>query len=485
MSDPTGYRGYPEQQPDIGYPGYPHQAPPVEPYPSETTAAEPYQDSYPEPYPGPYPDQYPAGPGGLPPEQRSPRDAPPPQGYPDTAYPPPPGYAEQQQPFEEAGEGWDADPEPAVDEEAPTSRKLRRKRHRQRRKGSAALVLSLVVLAAGLGGGGYYGFLFVRDTIGPGADYDGPGNGESIVEVEKGDTTSRIGERLQADDVVRSSRAFVVAASNNPRGNQVQPGAYKLRKQMRAAEALNLLLDAKSRLDLLTVPEGLWVSETFGRIDGASEQITLAGLEAAAKNPAAVGLPSMARGNYEGFLFPSRYELHDRPDAARLLQQMTGRFTKTATDLDLVNKARSLGRSPYEIVVVASLVQAEARHQEDMGKVARVIYNRLAGKQTWQRKLQFDSTLNYLSKKRNKLRWTTREWQALVSPYNTYLNPGLPPGPICNPGENALRAALEPTPGDWLYFVTVNPSTGQTKFTADYGEFQQLKEEYKQNYKGN
>jgi len=126
--------------------------------------------------------------------------------------------------------------------------------------------------------------------------------------------------------------------------------------------------------------------------------------------------------------------------------------------------AGKLGKTPREIVNIASLIQAEAQEPEDFGRVSRVIYNRLSQNVA----LGFDSTINY-AKGRSTLDTTTKDTQ-YQSPYNTYLHKGLPPGPIDNPGHDALEAALNPTPGNWLYFVTVKP--GDTRFTASYAEHQ-------------
>ena len=122
-------------------------------------------------------------------------------------------------------------------------------------------------------------------------------------------------------------------------------------------------------------------------------------------------------------------------------------------------------------MIIASLVQAEG-HPNDYGKVSRVIYNRLAAGMP----LQLDATVNYVLKK-SEINLSPDQI-ATDSPYNTYKNTGLPPTPINQPGEAAMTAALQPDEGDWLYFVAVNPDTGETKFTSDYNEFLQFKKEF-------
>ncbi|HZC26972.1 MAG TPA: endolytic transglycosylase MltG, partial [Actinopolymorphaceae bacterium] len=174
-------------------------------------------------------------------------------------------------------------------------------------------------------------------------------------------------------------------------------------------------------------------------------------------------LPSYAKGRPEGFLFPATYDIDPGTTAASILHEMTGRYADVEKKLGLVAGAHNLHRSPLEVVTVASLVEAEARRPEDYGRIARVIYNRLGD----DRRLQLDSTVHYAINTYTRPSTTAKE-RANPSPYNTYVHAGLPPGPINSPGERALNAALHPTPGTWLYFVTVNPDSGLTKFATTF-----------------
>ncbi len=165
----------------------------------------------------------------------------------------------------------------------------------------------------------------------------------------------------------------------------------------------------------------------------------------------------MPRATPEGFLFPATYDVAPDATAESTLKQL---FKAYDTAADKAGVTRT-NRTPYEIVIIASLVEAEARHAEDYGKVARVVYNRLEKGMP----LQFDSTVNYALNADKQI--VTNQDLGVDSPYNTYKNTGLPPGPINSPGLAALQAAVNPTAGDWLYFVTTNPKTGETKF-ADH-----------------
>jgi len=199
----------------------------------------------------------------------------------------------------------------------------------------------------------------------------------------------------------------------------------------------------------LTVPEGQRAGQIYAAADKALK--VPAGSTAKAAERTHLDLPDAAQGNPEGYLYPATYPVRSDTTPASLLSYMV-----TTAGRHLADEGISSDRT----VVIASIVQAEADRPADMGKVARVITNRLAHHMP----LQMDSTLNY-ALHRSTLR-TSHADTRLHSPYNTYRNPGLPPTPIDSPGADALKAAGAPPAGDWLYFVTVAP--GDTRFTADY-----------------
>ena len=237
----------------------------------------------------------------------------------------------------------------------------------------------------------------------------------------------------------------------------IQPGEYEMRKEMKAADALAVLLDpANRKVAMVTIPEGMWASDVYATLSKATGH-PVSDYEAAAKDPAALGLPTSAKGNVEGYLFPASYEFSSKNSAAEQLRVMVGKAVSQLARLG-VN-----GEQAQRVMTVASIVEAEGRNPEDGPKIARVIENRLAAKT----RLQLDSTVSYVTRTRTVT--TTDAQRATPSPWNTYLVDGLPPGPIDNPGTAAIQAAVAPAPGPWLYFVAVNPATGETKFatTAD------------------
>jgi UPF0755 protein len=229
---------------------------------------------------------------------------------------------------------------------------------------------------------------------------------------------------------------------------------------MSGKAALDLLLQPSSRLvSRVTLPEGLTAAVTLQKV-AAATHVPLDQLQAAAANPAAIGLPPYAGGKVEGFLFPATYDFEPNTTPTEMLQAMVDRTQKALDGLAVPADQR------MHVLTEASIVQAEGKTPDDMAKIARVLDNRLAAGMP----LQLDTTVNYANGKNGVT--TTAQDRANPSPYNTYAHPGLPPGPIGNPGEDAIRAVLAPAQGSWLYFVVVNPDTGETRFATTPQEAQ-------------
>jgi UPF0755 protein len=352
----------------------------------------------------------------------------------------------------------------------------RRSRRRRRPSVLGRLVLLLVVLAVLIGiptvlfiGGSS---LLHRLGSSPPADYAGSGSGSVVVQVHPGDSLAKVGATLEHAGVVKSVGAFTDAAAGDETATSLQPGFYRLHKRMSGAAALTLLESKGSRVaSSVTVPEGDTLAQAV-RIIAARTPLRVRALEAAVKSPKA--LPAYARGRAEGFLYPATYAFDPGTTARSAIDQLVQQFDKHATELGLVAGAQALGRTPYDVVTVASILEKEAGVSSDFPKVARVVYNRLAKGMP----LQLDSTLNYVLTQR-KGHLTIQDLQN-PSAYNTYRHTGLPPTPIGNPGSAALAAALHPAQGDWLYFVTIDKQ-GHSAFTSSYSQFLRLKAQAKRN----
>jgi UPF0755 protein len=350
--------------------------------------------------------------------------------------------------------------QPQVRTRAERRHTARPKRRRGRRSGCLFIALAIVAVAA------FAAYTVLRPVVDgflESNDYPGPGTGEVQVVVNDGDTGSAIGATLEKADVVKSAGAYLDAAAGDSRAAAIQPGTYTMRKQMSAAGALAILLDPKNRsVPRVTVREGLWKSEVFAALSKGTG-VPVADYTKAAKDASALGLPSVAKGNIEGYLYPATYEFPVKATAAQQLKIMVAH---AVTQLE---KAGVDEASYQKTLIVASIVEGEAG-VADRGKVARVIENRLdnpTGPTVGL--LQMDSTVNYALQKRGNLTKTEYD-SAKSNPYDTYAHKGLPPGPISSPGAAAIEAAANPTPGPWFYFVTVNYDTGETLFATTQAE---------------
>ncbi|MGB3256745.1 MAG: endolytic transglycosylase MltG [Ornithinimicrobium sp.] len=335
--------------------------------------------------------------------------------------------------------------------------------HRRRRSPLVrwgSIVAALAVVAVG----GYFALQVVSglipsfqsggDTV---ADYPGPGGSEVAIEVPPGAGGGQIAEILAENDVVASPAAFAAAAAVNPESVSIQPGSYSMLEQMSAEQALERMLDPEFRnVNGVTVREGLWKAEVF-EVLAAQTDNDLADYEAV--DPADLDLPAAAGGEMEGYLFPDTYAFGPDDSPQEQLRKMVDLGKQKYADLGLEGEALS------EAIIKGSLIQAEGAFSDDLPKIARVIDNRLAEDQP----LGFDSTVHFIFQERGRAGTSDRQRDS-DSPYNTYKVVGLPPGPINSPGTAAIEAGMDPADGPWLYFVTTNPSTGETKFAVTFEE---------------
>ena len=342
-----------------------------------------------------------------------------------------------------------------------------------RRRGGIASCLVLLLVAGVVGAVVVAAVALGRDKLGAldagPEDYEGPGKGSVLFEVQSGDSLAEMGRNLKARGVVKSVEAFTEAAADEEDSTSIQAGFYELRRELPAADVVAVLVDPDNMVqETVTVPEGLRVEDTL-RTLAKGTGIPLRDFEAAAEDPRAIGLPSYAKGNAEGYLFPATYAVAPKADAADVLRDMVDRWRQAAEEADLEGAAEELGYTPHELMTVASLVESEANRDQDRGKVARVIYNRLETDAT-NGLLQIDATVNYALGRDLGLGLSPEDLD-VDSPYNTRKYPGLPPGPIESPGDAAIAAASAPPEGDWIYYVTVDLDTGETRFTDDYQQF--------------
>ncbi|QFG26457.1 endolytic transglycosylase MltG [Actinomadura sp. WMMB 499] len=352
-------------------------------------------------------------------------------------------------------------------------RRLRKRQKRRRRNGRAAVFFALAFLVAVFGTAGVLGFAVLDNRLNP-PDYDGAGTGDVTVQVKDGASGTVIAAALEEHDVVKSARAFVKVWNAETRSSSIQPGFYQMRTKMSSKAAMAMLLDPKSRAgNQITIPEGRRATETYKLLSDKTG-IPVEDFAAAAKNTEELGLPEYAGGRVEGYLFPGRYNLDPNGSAGDILKQMVARFVEYAESSGLESKAEEADLEPGKVITLASLIQAEGGQPSDLPKISRVIYNRIEKGM----KLQFDTTVVYALNRRGL---TVTEKETLIDhPYNTYKHSGLTPGPISNPGEDAIDAALNPEEGEWLYFVATDPTNKITKFAVTWEEAEKITQEFRE-----
>ncbi|WP_030214936.1 endolytic transglycosylase MltG [Streptomyces bikiniensis] len=384
----------------------------------------------------------------------------------------------------------------AYDDEEPArgrgsrgdDRDRRGKEKKRKGKNGVACLVVAVVLVGGVGGVGYFGYQFWQGRFAEVPDYAGSGTGEVQVEIPKGSLGTQIGNILKQAGVVKSVDAFVAAQQRNPDGNSIQDGVYTLKKEMSAESAVALMLTPASQAKLI-IPEGkrnAWVYETLdqriGLAPGTTEKIALSKADS-------LGLPAWAQKHpdikdpLEGFLFPASYPVAKGSKPEEALRRMVARANQEYGKLDLDAKAKAVGlKDPWELLTVASLVQVEGKYKHDFDKVARVVYNRLKpGNTETVGRLEFDSTVNYLRGQSTLDVGTVEEMRKIDDPYNTYKMTGLVPGPISNPGMEALQSAISPADGPWYYFVSINED--KTVFSVTNEEHNRNVAEYEKQRK--
>lgn len=362
-----------------------------------------------------------------------------------------------------------AEPERIEDERPERQGPPPKKRKKKRALGWVAALTVLVLLA----GGAYYGFneIFGYD------DYEGAGESDVLVQVEKGDSTSAIGNRLQAAGVVASGKAFVKAGEDNTAVSRLQQGYYVMKTKMSGASAVEKMTAAAAKVGQveirpytqfhdITQPDGkvtpgiytLLSKASCADLNGKSTCVPVEELRKTIETAdvAKLGVPSWAVENatkaehkdrrLEGLIAAGIYNVKPGWTAEELLTDVVKTSAERILNAGLSDQSKGEGKTPYETLVIASIIEREAV-KADFGKISRVIYNRIAEKM----RLDMDSTVNYILDRPTLL--TKPEEREKAGAYNTYRAVGLTPTPISVPSADAIQAALKPPAGEWLFFV--------------------------------
>jgi UPF0755 protein len=286
-------------------------------------------------------------------------------------------------------------------------------------------------------------------------DFEGPGVGEVVVRIEAGEDGLVISEKLLEAGVIRDFDSFYRFLIEE---NAVfYPGSFMLKLQMSNANVLKVLSNPANALTYrVTIPEGFRAVQIFKELSEVSG-IPVSEFEKAAEDLSGLGIPEQAL-TVEGYLFPATYSFDKEATAKSIIETMVSRMKKELVDFGVPE------RQWHELLTLASIVQREAKLEPDFYKVSRVFANRIE----LDMRLETDPTITY-SYSGKDMSEVSREEQ-IKHGYNTYLLPGLPPGPIASPGSLAIEATLNPVPGDWLFFVTINLASGETKFSRTLAE---------------
>lgn len=320
-------------------------------------------------------------------------------------------------------------------------------------------LLAALVLVALIGGGiGIYANRsLIRSAIEQiqGNDYPGPGHGSVTITVKSGDSGESIAQQLFDQGVVKNFRTtYRLIIDNKP---TFYPGVFTLKLEMRSLDAIAQLSDPGSAaISKTVVKEGLRASAVF-KVLSESTGVPIEEFNALFNKPAELGLPDNLP-SIEGYIFPATYIFAPGLSAKEILQQMVNRM------LEELSAFHVAAKDMHEVLTFASVIQKEARIKEDFYKVSRTFTNRLEQGMH----LQSDATVSYGVN--GSTVSTSNEDRANKNGYNTYLNPGLPIGPISSPGSLAIDAALNPVDGKWLYFCTINLETGETVFSETYAQ---------------
>ncbi|MCU1478885.1 MAG: hypothetical protein JWQ64_3578 [Subtercola sp.] len=363
-----------------------------------------------------------------------------------------------------------ADPPTRVREPRPPKR-------RRSRRGLWAIVIAIVLVGGltAIGSTIYFSYepqinkIFGAKEV---DDFTGTGTGETVnFVIASGDDGSTIGDNLAKAGVVKSSSAFYALAIKQP--NLVfQPGTYTLQKGMSSQAALDGLQNPANSVTVsVVITEGTVAADVLTDLADKTG-VPLADLQAEAANYTQFGIDPSAP-NIEGYLFPATYTFQPNTSAHDLIKTMVDR---TFQSLDAAGVAPA---DRQKTLTMASIIQKEGGSTADFYKVSRVFANRIADSMP----LQSDATVAYGAGSK-EVDTTNAQRNDESNKYNTYVYQGLPVGPISNPGDDAIKAALNPAAGTWLYFVTINLDTGLTCFSDTLSEHDAAVNLYQQSASG-
>ena len=363
----------------------------------------------------------------------------------------------------------------AMPPQPPKSRRdMRRRREQKRRRLYITIIAALVVVIL-IGVGGFSGVRALKrwkaaneaNSQSQIEDYTGPGDKKVTFTVESGQGAAEIAENLVKAKIVKSAAAFTSAVSGA--AATLYPGSYALKTHMKASDVVKILSDQSQAGGFAEIRAGERVSDIIANAAQASG-IDVSEFQAIIDGGGSGILPEEAGGKFEGWLEPGSYNAQNK-SAEDIIKSMVDARIAKLDDLGVPT-----GSERERILIIASIAESEVGSDKYYGQVARVILNRIDSDMA----LGMDTTVAYgLGISASRL--TDDQLNDDSNPYNTRIHKGLTPTPISNPGDDAIKASINPPEGKWMYFVTTNLQTGETKFVETEDEFWKIRDEYKNN----
>ncbi|MDY2959682.1 MAG: endolytic transglycosylase MltG [Hornefia sp.] len=302
---------------------------------------------------------------------------------------------------------------------------------------------------------------------------------EILVTVEKGSSTSSISDLLKKKGIIDSAAAFKIYTAINRYDGSYQAGSYAFSPSMTTEQIADALKTGKTNDITFTIPEGFTeydIADKLAKIGLVKRDEFVNTLETAGFAAEFPFLKNAQKGKHrlEGYLFPSTYKIPAASDYNFIITTMLKGYQDNFSHEDR-SLAKKLGVDENKIIIIASIIEKEAAVDKDRDKVASVIYNRLKAKMP----LQMDSTVQYvLGLDNNRKKDLSIDDTQVKSPYNTYTNKGLPPGPICCPGRASIHAALNPANTKYMYFILSDKLDDSMTFSEKYSQFLKDKDAY-------
>jgi UPF0755 protein len=290
--------------------------------------------------------------------------------------------------------------------------------------------------------------------------------------VEKGQGVHDIAQNLKENGIIKSRQAFRLGYNIYYSSKSLKAGEYMFNLPMSPKDILKMLTDGKVYLHSLTIPEGLTRKEIARHLDSLDFTDEREFLAASSKTKIISSLDKEAK-NLEGYLFPETYHFPKGISAEKIISTLVSQFKDVFSE-EWKKRAREMEMTPREVVILASLIEKETFLSEEKKVVSAVFHNRLRIRM----KLDCDPTIIYALKEEGSFRGRLlKRHLKLESPYNTYRNRGLPPGPICSPGRGSLEAALYPVQEKYLYFVA--KKDGSHHFSSNFRDHQNAVRRYR------